>query len=93
GECKFNVPMGITIDEKTGYIYVCDYGNNRLQVFYNNLKFKEPMLTSILRGPLDIELYRNWIIILDEREYCCHIYNKENGVSVNDIVSRLDTLT
>ena len=38
GRCKgsaqgnFNCPMGVFVDED-GYVYVCDTGNNRVQVF------------------------------------------------------------
>jgi hypothetical protein len=39
GENEYNLPHGLQVDHQ-GNVYVADRGNNRYQVFDNNLKFK-----------------------------------------------------
>ena len=39
GQLQFNFPMGIVVQPITGQIFVADSGNNRIQVFNNDLTF------------------------------------------------------
>ena len=33
GEKEVDIPLGLTVDKETGYIYICDYGEDRIQVY------------------------------------------------------------
>ncbi|KAI6649769.1 PEP-CTERM domain protein [Oopsacas minuta] len=70
---EFKSPRGITMEEMSGDIFVCDYGNNRVQVFTGDYKFKSKF--GIFIHPMCIQLSGTCIIVLDEGNPCLHIYN------------------
>ena len=39
GEAQFNNPIGLSVSDTTNNVYVCDYSNNRVQIFTEDLKF------------------------------------------------------
>ena len=64
GEGQFNEPHGITINESNGDIFVCDFINNRIQIFSKNLLFKSQFGHKILKYPCDIKLTTECIYVL-----------------------------
>ena len=36
GDGEFDIPFGLELDETTSKLYICDYGNHRIQVFQND---------------------------------------------------------
>ena len=77
GELQFNYPYGLSTDEYNNDIYICDYGNNRIQIISENLQFKSQFGKDTLRYPRDIKLYKDNIFILDQSNPCLHIYNRD----------------
>ena len=77
GEFQFNYPSGLSADEYNGDIYICDYGNNRIQIIAENLQYKSQFAKDILHNPRDVKLYKDNIFILDESSPCFHIFNKD----------------
>ena len=64
GEGQLNSPHGITIDESNGDIFVCDNGNNRVQIFSKDFLFKSQFGKGILKFPSDIKLTNEYICVL-----------------------------
>ena len=50
-EGQFNQPRGIAIHNTNGDIYICDYSNNRIQIFSNDYSYKSQFGMSILKYP------------------------------------------
>ena len=64
GEGQLNRPRGITINESNGDIFVCDYNNNRIQIFSKDFLFKFQFGKEILKSPSDIKLTNEYIYVL-----------------------------
>ena len=77
GELQFNYPCGLSTDEYNNDIYICDTGNNRIQIISDNLQFKSQFGKDTLHYPLDIKHYKDNIFILDQSAPCLHIYNRD----------------
>ena len=77
GELQFSYPWGLSTDEYNDDIYICDYGNHRIQVISENLRFKSQFGKDTLHCPRDIKHYKNNIFILDQSNPCLHIYNRD----------------
>ena len=77
GKLQFHTPRGLATNESTGDIYVCDRGNNRIQIISENFAYKSQFGNDILHLPLDVKLYKDNIFILDTSNPCLHIYNRD----------------
>ena len=77
GKLQFSLPYGLSTDEYNGDIYICEYRNNRIQILSENFEYKSEFGRDILYYPLDVKLYKDNIIILDESNPCLHIFNKD----------------
>ena len=51
---KFRSPYGVTVSADN-IVYVCDYGNNRVQGFTTRLKYSSTIGNGQLDGPLDVK--------------------------------------
>ena len=65
GEGQLSYPRGITINESNGDMFVCDYGNNRVQIFSKDFLFKSQFGKGILKYPSDIKLTNEYIYVLN----------------------------
>ena len=72
---QFTNPDSLCIDQNTGKMYICDKGNNRIQLYSENVAFEEVLWDNILKTPLDIKLTKQSIFVLDERSPCLHEFN------------------
>ena len=72
---EFKSPRGIAINELSGDIFVCDYSNNRVQVFSGDYKFKSKF--GNLNHPQSIQLSADSIVVLDQSSPCLHLYNMD----------------
>ena len=77
GEKQFNIPCGLSIDESSNDIYICDYNNSRIQIISENIQYKSQFGKDTLHHPSDIKLYKDNIFVLDESNPCLHIFNKD----------------
>ena len=85
---KLKLPCGISGDTLRERVYVCDTGNNRIQIFDYNLHFIQVMRTTVpLDKPLDIQVTnnRNLIIVLDRSPRCIHMF-KGSGELIKEII-------
>ena len=87
-EGKLKLPCGISGDTIRERIYVCDTGNNRIQIFDHNLHFIQVMRTTVLLDkPLDIKVINcgNLVIVLDRSPKCIHMF-KGCGELIKEII-------
>lgn len=87
GKGQLNNPYGVDINKATGDIYICDAENNRVQIFSQELQFKQSLWANTLTRPVAIKLTDESIFLLDESNTCLHIYN-HNHALVKSIITR-----
>ena len=87
GDGQLNNPYNLAISEANGDIYVCDGGNNRIQVFSSQLSFVTILWENTFRRPIDIKLAQQCIFVLDESSPCIHVFNS-NHAPLHSIISR-----
>ena len=72
----FAYPGSITIDTKTDHFYVCDFGNNRVQVFNKPFQFLS-MFSEKMNGPYGICIYQNTVYVTQCKGNNLNIYSRE----------------
>ena len=72
---EFNSPHGLACNELNGDIYICDSGNNRIQILSKKHKFKSQFGADNLKSPRDVNLSREYIFILDQSNPCLHLHD------------------
>ena len=75
GEGQLNNPYGITINASNGEIFVCDYGNNRVQIFSKDFLLKSQFGKEILKPPSDIKLTNEYIYVLSHTNPFFYSFN------------------
>ncbi|KAI6649168.1 hypothetical protein LOD99_11537 [Oopsacas minuta] len=84
-EGNFEFPTGMNTDG-INKIYVCDYGNNRVQAFNKDLQFKQIIGAGRLTNPTDIAVDHNFdLYVLDRSTTIVHHFNSE-GIYQKDII-------
>ena len=78
GELEFNSLRGLTIDTIHEDIYVCDYDNNRVQVISKDCTFKSQFGRDLLKCPRDVKITEELIFVLDERNPCLHLFDRNH---------------
>ena len=77
-ELEFGWPLGLTIDESNGNVYICELNNNRVQILYKDFSFKTQFGKYELNHPLDVKLSKEYIYVLDDYDSnCINIYSVE----------------
>ena len=87
GELEFNCPLGLTIDESNGNIYVCDFNNNRIQILSHDSRFISQFGKDILKYPRDVKLSKEYIFVLNKSNPCLHLFNY-NHILLKSVISR-----
>ena len=75
GEGHLSHPYGITINNSNGDIFVCDYSNNRVQIFSKDFLFKSQFGKGILKSPSDIKLTNEYIYVLSSTNPFLYSFN------------------
>ena len=75
GEGQLSFPYSITINESNGDIFVCDYGNNRVQILSKDFLYKSQFEKGILKSPSDIKLTNEYIYILSHTNPFLYSFN------------------
>ena len=87
GEAQFNYPNGLAVSDRTNNVYVCDYYNNRIQIFTEDLKFHSMLGIGVFNQPRDIKVTRDRVLVLDESNPCMFVFNS-NHVLTNRLITR-----
>ena len=77
-ELEFIYPLGLTIDESNGDIYICDCYNNRIQILSEVFSFKSQFGNDSLKHPCDVKLSKEYIFVLDESNPCLHLFSSNH---------------
>ena len=75
GKLEFNFPCELACNQINGDIYICDNGNNRIQVISRDFTFKSEFGSAKLKFPRDVKLSKQFIFILDTSNLCMHLYD------------------
>ena len=89
GEAQFNCPIGLAVSDRTNNVYVCDYINNRVQIFTEDLKFHSMLGIGVFNHPRDIKVTRDRVLVLDTSDPCMSVFNS-NHVLTNRLITRGD---
>ena len=87
GEAQFNSPRGIDVSDRNHNIYVCDYGNNRVQILTEELKYHSMLGIGLFTLPRDIKVTRDRVLVLDGSDPCMFIFNSEH-LLINRMITR-----
>ena len=87
GKIEFSSLYGLACNESNGDIYICDYGNNRIQILSKELHIKSQFGSDKLKHPRGVKLSKEYIFILDESNPCIHLYDY-NLILQKSVVSR-----
>ena len=82
-----DLPLGLTIDESNGDIYICDYYNNRIQILSKEFSFKSQFGKDTLKYPRDVKLSKECIYVLDASNPCLHLFSY-NHILQKSVISR-----
>ena len=66
---------------------VCDYGNNRVQIQTEELKYHSMLGIGLFTNPLDIKVTQDRVLVLDVSNPCMLIFNSEH-LLINRIITR-----
>ena len=83
GPLELNEPTGIAISPTTGYIYITDFNNNRIQVFTSDLTFSHTFVTSKLsmgqfNHPRNIAIDRQGVLyVADTYNNCIKMFTPD----------------
>ena len=72
----FSNPETITIDTKTDHFYVCDFGNDRVQVFNKSFEFLF-MFSEKMNGPCGICIIQDKVYVIQSKGNNLNIYSRE----------------
>ena len=75
GEGQLSSPHGITINESNGNIFVCDNGDNQVQIFSKDFLFKSQFGKGMLKYPSDIKLTNEYIYVLSHTNPFLYSFN------------------
>ena len=72
----FRCPTGLTIDPTTNYLYICDQGNNRVQVFNKSFEFLF-QFSDKMNVPSSICISRNKVYVTQFRSNLLTVYSPD----------------
>ena len=79
----FCYPFGISINPETNSIYICDGGNNRVQVYNKSFEFVFQFSEKMNR-PVGICIKQNRVYVTQFSSYCLNMYSTE-GKCLNSV--------
>ena len=77
-DLEFRDPLGLTINQTNGDIYVCDSDNERIQIISEDFKFISKFGEDSLSYPRDIKLSKDYIYVLDESNPCVYLFDYDH---------------
>ena len=85
GDAQFNKPYGLSVSDRTHNIYVCDWSNNRVQIFTEDLKFHS--ILGIGNHPLDVKVARDRVLVLVREDPCIFVFDSDH-ILINRLITR-----
>ena len=72
----FCYPTGLSIDLTTSYLYICDFGNDRVQVFNKTFEFTF-QFSDKMEGPSDICIKGNKVYVTQSSSHLLTVYSTD----------------
>ena len=72
----FAYPSSISIHPQTNNVYICDHGNNRVQVFTSSFQFLF-QFNEKMHGPRGICFNKNEVYVAQAKSNCLNVYSVE----------------
>ena len=86
GEAQFNKPFGLAVSDRTHNVYVCDWANNRVQIFSEDLKFHSMLRVVAFHYPLDVKVTWDRVLVLVEEDPCLFVFDS-NHILINRLIT------
>ena len=77
-DLEFRYPLGLTINQTNGDIYVCDSDNKRIQIISKDFIFISKFGEDSLSYPRDIKLSKDYIYVLDGSNPCVYLFDYDH---------------
>ena len=77
-DLEFRYPLGLTINQTNGDIYVCDRDNKQIQIISKDFKFISKFGEDSLSHPRDIKLSKDYIYVLDDSNPCVYLFDYDH---------------
>ena len=87
GEGQFMTPRGLDVSDRNNNIYVCDYDNNRIQIFTEDFMFHSMLGIGVLKCPRDVKVTRYRVLVLDQSDPCLFVFSSDH-VLTNRLITR-----
>ena len=87
GEGQFKNPHGVDVSDRNNNIYMCDNGNNRVQILTEDLKFHSMLGIGVLKCPRDVKVPRDRVLVLDVSDPCLFVFSSDH-VLTNRLITR-----
>ena len=87
GEVQFNHPNGLDVSDRNNNVYVCDCWNHRIQILTEKLKYHSMLGIDLLKGPRDVKVTRDRVLVLDYSDPCMFVFNSDH-VLTNRLITR-----
>ena len=87
GEAQFDHPRGLDVSDRNNNIYVCDCWNHRIQILTKELKYHSMLGIGLLKGPRDVKVTRDRVLVLTESDPCMFVYNSDH-VLTNRLITK-----
>jgi DNA-binding beta-propeller fold protein YncE len=78
GLFQFNAPQQLYI-APDGFVFVADYGNNRVQVLTPDLDFHSFVGVGVLRGPIGVCANADVVVVAEYDAHCISVFNRHDG--------------
>ena len=85
---QLNSPHGLTVSTD-GDVFVADYGNNRIKILDESLRFKTHVTHQSMGWPLDVKLTRDEMFVLCQSSPCVLVFSHA-GEMTRSLVTRGD---
>ena len=86
-EKQFATPYGVCASDITNNVYVCDFGNNRVQILTENLEYISMFGIGLFTHSCEIKVTRDKIFVLDECNPCLYMFNLDHS-PIKRLISR-----
>ncbi|KAI6661334.1 PEP-CTERM domain protein [Oopsacas minuta] len=87
GEAQFYLPHGLDVSDRNRNVYVCDFLNNRVQIFSQELKFHSILGKDLFNHPRDVKVTRDRVLVLDYSDPCMFVFNSDH-ILTNRLITR-----
>ena len=87
GEAQFKFPRNLDVSDENNNIYVCENGNERVQILTEELKYHSMLGVGMFKSPHDVKAVHDRVYVLDNSDPCVFVFNSDH-VLINRMITR-----